>query len=325
MVATPKFIHFQPIPHPLYSDLNPITTGVIEKNLSSERPWLLLQDILLSYYKRISTEEALHVVGIVLEWPLRLSYDGSRPPEPSLSEPTFVALTVNQNKPSRILFVSRPYDRYIVYHYIPPGPWTPIYFYMTSLITPLHLQKVVLDTVVIGLVYRETFFCFDRPLLEGNPKSCPTSNTSYLLSTLDFKEDSNITVLDTYKHDTRYALRRVRLKEVAQECWCLMPSEDSHPKCVKVPHLVEQWLDFFGQVKDHAFSVDVGIVRLALMLAKHNICFNMNAVQENKSSLQITEDSIHFHVNEKTVQFINAARLVERGTELESSQTCSVS
>lgn len=328
--TVPKFINFHPISESGFSEANISSTGIVHKVLSSKKPEHIIQDILNSYYKNISRRipENRIDIGVLIEWPILITFEGSRYSDNNQEPKKFIALSVNGSHPSRVLHVYRPYDRYIEYNHVPATVWTPISFVLSTLLTDMSIKKVAIDTVVIGVVYRETFFCFGQVLLEGVPAKTLNINGNYILSTatFDLNEDSNVEVLESFRLNEFYSLRRVSLKGISLDTWCLTKCSDTdpYPKNIRLTGLVKQWIDFFMEVGENNFDMDVTAVRLALMLSKHNICFNLNAIQKPKQVIKVTEKEVDFYMNEKMVQFINDARMIKDQIKTESSN-CALS
>lgn len=332
VAVVPKFIEFKPISESRFTDANIASTGVIHKTLSSRKPELLIQDILNSYYKNLTRQRYdlsidLSHVGLLIEWPFILSFEGSRPSDRHTENKQFVALSIEGAHPSRVLCVFHPYERYIEHTNVPATLWTPISFVLSTFVTDVSIQKVIIDTVVIGVVYRETFFCLNQPLLEGIPSKQPLLNSNYLLSTANFdlNEDGNIRKLDSFKLNTSYTLHRVSLKGLTQGVWCLTTSKetDPYPKNIHLPALVKKWTNFFMDAVKTTFDVDITAVRLALMLSKHNLCFNLNAVENPNQVIRVTDNEVNFYMQEKIVEFINKVRLFKK--EIEKKSQCMIS
>lgn len=331
--ANPKFINFKPVIESGFTDANILSTGIIHKTLSSRKPELLIQDVLTSYYKNVARRPHdnrldFSYLGVFIEWPFLLTFEGARHSETKDQNKKFVALSINGNNPTRILHICRPYDRYVEYNHVPATLWTPVSFVLSTLLTDTSIKKVTIDTVVIGVVYRETFFCFSQPLLEGAPTQLSLSNAEYILSTaaLELNEDINVRVIETFKYNDYYSLRRVSLRGLALDCWCLTKSAntDPYPRNIRLPELVKQWLEFFMEVGDDTFELDVSAVRIALMLSKHKICYNLNAVENPKDAIVLSDNEVNFYFTEKIVQFINDARLVKQDP-LEEHSYCNIS
>lgn len=323
VTALPKFIDFKPISDSRLTESTITSTGIIHKTLSCRKPEHLIQDILNSYYKNVTRQRydlsiELSHLGLLIEWPFLLSFEGSRPTDKKTKHKQFVAISIEGAHPSRVLCVLQPYERYIEHNNVPATLWTPISFVLSTLVTDISIQKVAIDTMVIGVVYRETFFCFNQPLLEGIPYKHPLLNTKYILSTATFSlnEDVNIRVLDSFKLNDAYSLHRVTLKGLTQGVWCLTQPEktDPYPKNIHLPALVKKWTDFFMDVIKITFEVDVTAVRLAMMLSKHNLCFNLNVVENSSEAIRVSDNEVNFYMHEKIVEFINKVRLFKNET-----------
>lgn len=326
MITVPKFIDFKPVPEFSFSDSSVISMGLIQRDLSIRKPELFIQDLLISYYKNISRQVSdasnldFNFLGLVIEWPFELTFEGSRQSKTQNEDKQFVALSVNGNYPNRVVCVLNPYDRYVEYNHVPVTIWTPISFVFYTLLTDINVKKVVLDSVVIGLVYREAFFCLSEPLLEGRPTNSFALNTEYLLSVAsaeDIEMDSKVRILDSFKYNEDFSLRRVYLKGIHLETWCLTRAGNMHPfpKNIQLPYLVKEWLKVFTEAEPNTFEVDVSTVRLAMTLSKHNICYNLIASEDTKEPVNLTDNHVKFYMNERIVQFINEARVAKSQAE----------
>lgn len=319
--AIPKFLNVQPVTESGFSDASILSTGIVHKTLSSRKPEFLIQDVLTSYYKNIARRSSpadFSYLGLFVEWPFYLTYEGARHSESKDPVKRFLALSINGNNPTQVLHVCRPYDRYVEYNHVPATLWSPVSFVLTTLETGSNVRKVAVDTVVIGVVYRETFFCFGQPLLEGAPTPRPLLNAEYVLSTatVELNEDANVRVMETFKYNDDYSLRRVSIRGLALDCWCLAKSAntDPYPRNIRLPDLVKMWLNFFMQVGNDTFDVDVTAVRPALMLSKHKICYNLNEVEKPKDAIVLTDSEVNFNFHREIVEFINKARLTKPET-----------
>lgn len=328
-VCVPKFIDFRPVSSVGSTEDGALSTGIVQMTLSSKKPEHLIQDVLNAYYARQSSYRD-GCLGLVIQWPLRVMFEGARSISQEKPEAArFVALSVNGAVPERVLHVTRPYERYVESASVPATLWTPVSFAPSVFLTGPSIRKVAVDGVVVGVVYRETFFCLSRPLLEGKPMKRALLNADYLLSTATFelKEDKNVRVVETFKWNNRYSLRRTSLDGMSMslDAWCLSESSstDPYPKTVRLPALVKQWTEFFAEVGEDAFDVDVSAVRLALMLSKHNICFHLNAVRNPSETVRISDEAIHFYLDEGVVQFVNDVRLMR--DEKVDEKTCAIS
>lgn len=320
-VCVPKFIDFKPVSHHGFPD-GYSSTNIIHKNLSSSKPEHLIQDILNSYYadvaRRSHKDQTIEFssLGLVVEWPFSVPFEGSRLSENERSSQTrqFVALRINGTHPNRVLHVCRPYERYMELNEAFPTLFTPISFVLSTFASDPGVQKVAIDTTVLGVVYRETFFCFSQPLLEGMPTTKANVNGQYILNVANFelKDDVNIRVIEKFKYNDKYSLCRVSLKSVSMDTWCLVKSLDTdpYPKTIKLPDLVKRWTDFFMEVGDDTFDLDVSAVRLALMLSKHNICFNLVAAKNPNRVIKVSDKEVNFYMDQKILQFINEVRMI---------------
>lgn len=331
VVARPKFISFEPVSESRFAEANILSTGLIERKKSIKKPEHLIQDILNAYYKNlVRSERGLDIsyLGLFIEYPFLVSYEGGK--YLTRENKTFVALSINGNNPSRVLHVYQPYDRYVEYNHVPATLWTPISFVWSTLLTDTGggiIKKVAIDTVVIGVVYRETFFCFSQPLLEGQPTPLPLLNAEYVLSTanMELNEDGNVRVIETFKYNDNFSLRRVVLRGLGLDTWCLTKSNntDPYPKNIRLPELVKQWVEFFMEVGENTFEVDVSAVRIALMLSKHNLCYSLKAMN-GPENIELSDNEVSFYFNEEVIQFINDVRLT-KSDKNEDSWSCNIS
>lgn len=332
----PKFIKFEPDCDRGFGETDVLSTDTINKTLSAMKPDHLIQDILNSYYIKVSRqseEVALNSLGLIIEWPFFLVFEEAWYSEKKNVNKKFIALSINGTQPNRILYVRQPYERYTEHENVKATAWTPISFVLSTFLTDPGIQKVAIDTIVIGVVYRKTFFCLNQPLLEGVPTIKPVVNGKYILSAAHFnlREDVNIRVIDTFKYNDQYSLHRVGLKNMSIDTWCLTESSrmDPYPKSIKLPDLVKKWIDFFMTVGEQTFDLmNVVIVRLALMLSKHNICFKLNTVEKPGKVIEISDEEVNFYLEEKIIQFINDVRIYktnEEFTEEIQQQHCVIS
>lgn len=321
VVALPKMIPFQPVSAISISETHKISSKPFPKTLGSKKPEHMLLDILNAYYKLSpgrSTLDATDPLGLLIDWPLHLALEGGRTVESETPTQNMVALCVNGHQPDRVLRIYRPYDLYTEYAYVPPTLWTPVDYEPLTLVTDATIRKVAIDTVVVGVVYRDAFFCFEQPLLEGNPVKKHLLNAQSILSIADFdlKDDPKLNVVQTIQCSEQYCLSHVILNSVTSlRAWCFIRKADqvSYPKRRTLPKFIEQWRDFFLDVKDTSFEVDIHAVRLAMMLSKHNLCFKLVTAEKETSReiCKLSDNDIVFYLNEKTVQFINDARLFQ--------------
>lgn len=330
--CVPKFINFRPVGgggSSSFEDAVVASTGLVHKALSALKPDHLIQDVLNSYYANVARrgQGFGHCLGLYIEWPFTVTFEGARHTEEANKQ--FVALSVNGAHPDRVLVVRRPYERYLEHTHVPATLWTPVSYALTTLLTDRGVRKVALDSTVVGVVYRDAFFCLSQPLLEGTPTQKPVVNGQYLLSPaahFELNEDANVRVLETFKLDDQFSLRRVSLKGLSSlDAWCLSPAaptDPPFPRTIQLPGLVKQWIEFRREVGGgEAAVVDVRAVRLALMLSRHRICFHLNAVPQTPSEvIRVSDNRVNFYLDEKTVQFINDARMCKKAQEEEETR-----
>lgn len=325
-IADPKFIPFQPIAKLQCADANTLSTGFIRKKESLRKcPNFILQEILSSYYYnrlRISDfDVTFRNIGLIVEWPLQITYEGAK--HAHLSDNKYVALSVNGRSPERIICVQRPYDRYTEYSHVPATIWTPISYVQTVIQVPNDVQKVVVDSTVLGFKYKDAFFCASHPILEGRYcEQWKSLNTDCILTPVANLKDENIQVIESFRHNDHYTLHRVALTLVPFDLWCLGLAEKTHPypHNVQVPYLVKYWLTLLSESSENnQFDVDLTFVKLTQMLSKHKICFTLKADPEDAFySISLKEIKITMHP--EIVEFINAYRLQE--DDVEESSNC---
>jgi hypothetical protein len=237
-----------------------------------------------------------------------------------------VALAVNGSRPKKTLLVRHPYERYVTYNTVPALPWTQVLYVRESLNLPLDVNVVTIDSIVIGVEYKGAFFVSSYPLLEDRPR-IETLNTKCLLTPYgnDPKSDTQIVVLETFRYDYETLLHRVRIKSVDYELWCLSKSDDVnvYPKRVRPPELVENYLQFYTRNKSKNKLIgNVNMVQLAMVLARHKICFTTRIVDKNKiGNMILSDDEIVLQMDDKAAEFLNNMRLdaLENGNNLDSS------
>ncbi|GFT26032.1 uncharacterized protein NPIL_17031 [Nephila pilipes] len=324
-LARPKMISFQPVGPPHLPDERAISAGIIQKRLSMRHPCCLIQDLIASYYRSYlhahngqESEEALQNLGLVMEWPLRLTFEGTRPN--TKEDKRFVALAVNGQQPTRVLYVRYPYDVYTLYNEVPSTYWTRIQYVSTVLTLDPDKEKVSIDGVVMGFMYQNSFFCFSFPVLEGRPTHDSARNVQCLLTPphASILTHASVRVLETFQYDTQYSLHRIQMKGVPLNAWCLTAAEDTseYPTQVHLPKLVQEWLGFF---KQHvAFGkreqVDVSIIQMALTLARHKICYqtkiDVKAKRKQKGNrIVLSDEEISLSMGPEEADVINSLRL----------------
>ncbi|GIY03995.1 uncharacterized protein CDAR_304861 [Caerostris darwini] len=345
-ISPPKFMPFEPISNFILPDLPTLSMGMITKKLSLNRPHCLIHDILNSYYRHcvhqqeetgINPDLSVQSLGLVLEWPLRVMYEGLHYMSVADKDKQHVAIAVNGRHPNKILHSRVPYTRYSEYESLPALPWLPISYVPTVLDTPEDVSKVSIDTVVIGLVYHSAFFCLSLPLLEGRP--CPVSHRNvhnlFTPATQTLIQDKRyFQIIETFRYNNEYLLHHVSMKGIQFDAWCLCKFDDTiaYPKPVRCPSLVQEWLSLFAiQEKLGAIEepVDVDIVRMALVLAKHNICFNTKIMtfengKSKKNKLIVSDAALNLYMGKMSADFINDARLEVKEETNEEGYGCNI-
>lgn len=339
VIRNPAMISFQPIREIHFSDQNILSSNTIHKYHSLSKPHCLIQDILSSYFRHQvrskpsrTTVDCLNNVGLILEWPLRITYEGSKSFE--AAEKKYVALAVNGYRPTRVLHVRHPYERYIEYDYVPATLWTPISYVQTILETPADVQKVSIRSTVIGYEYGNAFFCFAVPVLEGTPSPYEWRNIRCMLShaTNILLNDRRIRVMETYRWNKKYYLNHVQMTGVSLDAWCLTKVDDHNT--VYLTHqndgstLLEEWLQLVRLYKDAKAVkvVDTEFIRLALLLTRHKICFQTKITEKvgkNKDAIMLNDDDITLFVGEDESKFLNDIR-VESTVLQEKEGSCIV-
>ncbi|GFR13335.1 uncharacterized protein TNCT_348451 [Trichonephila clavata] len=324
-IALPKMIPFQPVKDFHLPDERAISAGVIQKRLSMRHPYCLIQDVLSSYYRSYllahegqESETVLQNVGLIIEWPLRLMFDGTRPN--SKEEKSFVALAVNGRQPTRVLYVRYPYEVYTLYNEVPSTYWTPIHYISPILILDQTMEKVSVDGVVMGFMHQKSFFCFSFPVLENRPTYDLNRNVQSLLTPADpsLLNDSSVRVLETFQYNSQYSLHRIQMKGVPLNAWCLTAAQNmsEYPTQRHLPRLVQEWLNFF---EHHAGSrkmdlVDVSMIQMALTLSRHKICFqtkiDSKAKRKEKGNrITLSDDEITLSMGPEEAEVVNNLRL----------------
>lgn len=306
--VVPSFIDFRPVRNLSLPDEHSKSTGTLRRHV--DYPSFVIQDVLLSYLG--DDEDQVHHLGLILEWPFRVQYDGSRCNRRSNRPKQFVTLSINGSLPKNVLYVRDPYERYVEYDYVPQvSSWTEIYFVRDGL---PDLLPVVIDSVVIGFEYKGAFLCLSHPLLEDRPRHPPTQRTECLLTTRE--PDSGLVVLDTFSFDCETLLHRVKPKgpqAIQWDLWCLSKTDDStqYPKRVRPPSLVEKYLTFYASNKSkNKWLGNVHLMQLATVLAKHDICFKTRIVEKRKGQVLLANDEIILQMERPGVDFLNSVRLV---------------
>lgn len=318
VAVCPKLIELHPVTNPMLTDSMIVSSGIVHRQHT--QPRLFIQDILASYQRNALRD--VKNLGLVLEYPFHLTFDGARTPH--VDQRQFVALSINSHEPDRILYVRRPYDRYMEHSYVPTTIWTFVSYVPTSLEVGQGLSKIVIDTIVIGFLYRGTFFCLGQPLLEGQPAG--QNNTRGFLSVSDKDWDDRVHVIQTFRYNANYSIHRASLRGIPFETWCVSRAEKVDPSVKKLPlpFLVREWIDLLLKTdEERVLEVDPGMIRLALTLSKHKICFNLVA-NETETATELKDKSITFTTKKESVDFINSVRL-ERSKQGNNPSGCIIS
>lgn len=338
VVTRPKLIPFQPVGLPYLPEERAISTGTIQKRLSVHKPRSIIQDVINSYYRSYlhahegqESDQALRNLGIVMEWPYRVTFEGTRPNPPN--EKVYVALAVNGQRPSRVLFVRYPYDVYTEFNEVPSTYWTLIYYVPKALVLPNGMEKVSVNSIVAGYVYKKAFFCFNNPLLEGRPTYECSRNVKYLLSVCapHVLQESNVRLLESFQLNTQYSLHRVQMTGVPFNAWCVTQETSEYPTQRYLPRFVQEWVDLFEKHIDSvkAEVVDVSIIQLALTMARHKICFRINidpkAKREQRGNcILLTGKEIELRMGSQEADFVNSHRVDTSIEKLKSGGTCNI-
>ncbi|GFY66932.1 uncharacterized protein TNIN_179611 [Trichonephila inaurata madagascariensis] len=299
VTCLPKFIHYEPVEEIVLPDQYAKSTGTVQKQLCLNYPNFLLQDILNSYRGSIDH------LGLLIEYPFSFGFDGM-----GNSTKRFVALSINGNYPKKVLHIRIPYDRYTEYNFVPVTRWSQVYYEKQ---TDCTIPRVILSSTTIGYVYKNAFFCLSHPML-GNGPTYSNVNTSFLcnaVTNFDLSREQDISVLETYRYDCKHALHKVKHKEIPYELWCLSRNEESklYSKYTKLPHLTEHWIDFFIRNcnKSSIDFTNLDVLKLALVLSKHNICYKTKISQVR--SVDIDQECLMFRLDAKAIEFLNEMRL----------------
>lgn len=260
----------------------------------------------------------------------------------------YVAFYVNGLNPKKILQVRRPYDRYMEYeNFIPDIQmhlWTKI-LYDPREELPFNVSRVVIDNTILGYCYKGAFLCLAYPALSSfvipfdHLSKCGSKNldTDCLLSPMkenDLKHDNNIFVIDKYPYDRTHHLYHIKHKNIRNDLWCLSRIDDNkyyndtfckisdnanrnsdeppskYPKKADPPLFVSKWLSFYDKHKDqnnlHFGNLD--LFKLALILARHKICFKLK--RGNSREISYVSGEYEIRLEEPLVNYINEIRLL---------------
>lgn len=337
-ISIPAAIRFQPIAPPYLPNERVLSSGNVQKRLSLHQPQCLIQDILMSYQRNVKPV-VIQNVGLVMEWPFRVSFEGTRSNTSDTSGGAlkqFVALTVNGYRPTRILLVRYPYEVYTEYNEVPAIPYFMIQFTSGILELPPEMEKVSVDSTVIGYKYENGFYCFSFPVLEGRPTSDRSRNVDCLFN-VPKKSHPDDQVKFTFQVDDKCVVHRMDTKTGVFHGWCLRRMDEArlHPAETggSLPTLVHEWLKLFQLHDKTAQPIDVKMLQMALTLARHKICFKTNRGAANKKSLnqiQVTDSDIVISSHSaEEIQFINNCRADvgldwEGEREEESANSCHI-
>lgn len=312
-LAIPTMIPEQTTPLPTIPEDRLIAMGSIQKRLSMQDPHCLIQDVIASY-SRNNPGKDLQNLGLVIEWPFRLTFEGTRPGMSEYNE--FATLSINTIRPNRTLLVRYPYDMYTEFNQVPVTHWTVVQYHPVVLVLPKDMMKVSIDSVVIGYVYLEAFYCFNHPVLEGRPTHESARNVEWILSTA---KTLDCTVLETFRVDENHAINRIQRPGVPYNAWCITANDTVvYPQKRMLPKLVEGWLELFLQqfeVKPEN-PIDVKMVQTALTLARHKICYKtiMNDRKNATNRIHLSDDEIVLTMTKLETNFVNSVRLCTKPT-----------
>lgn len=277
-------------------------TNTIIKKLCFKNPSHILHDIINSHY-------IFEDIGIVIEYPICLSYTSLKKSNESRR---YYCFAINCHKPKQFLFLQSPYDRYYQYNYgIKDVNWTPLYYDPIPKTLIPEIRDVVLDTNIIGYIYRNTFFCLSHPKLS---RYVENRNTEFLLNTLSFdiEEDDAVNIVYMHRFDFEFIIYCVKHKALPYDMWCLKRSKDriSNYRTNPLPYLVRNWAEI---VSKHSATPqfkfgDLHIIRLMYILARHKICFSVREGDRREIIYESRKDII-FQIEKNAIEFINRMRL----------------
>lgn len=316
--AIPAMISFPLAQSPYLSNERILSTGNIQKRLSLYQPQCLLQDILLSYRrnKQIATIENL---GLIVEWPFNVPFEGTRSNVADRCSTTaprqFAAVVVNALHPKRVLLVRYPYEVYTEYDAVPAIPYIVVHFTSTVLKLPPEMEKVSVDSTVIGYKYENGFYCFSYPLLEGRPTEHKSRNMDCVLTApKKFHPDDEVTY--AYKLNDHWTVYRVHTKTGLFHGWRVEKTVhhkktpvETVPEANVLPTLVSKWLEMFRLHDESAKPIDVKMLQMALTLARHKICFTTKIGSSKQTNeIVVTDRDITITLGSEEIKFINSRR-----------------
>lgn len=333
-IAVPKGIFFEPVRNWFdFSNTDIKTNGRIYKDISFKQPHCIIHDILFAYHHVISeqyktkainqSKDALNDefkdLGLLLEWPLTITYEGVYDDTDNHNK-QFIALTINGNQPNKVVKIERPYEKFIGFNHIPATTWQPVSFVPKVLQLPKDVFKVSIDAMVIGFIYQGSFFCFSKPLIEGVASPMTENNVNYLLSTVlnsTIQHDKRIRIIETFRLDEKYSLHHIQFTNIDQSAWCLSNAEstDAYTMQMHLPYLVREWASFFKRhVGQNLKAIHTDILKMALLLTKHDICFKIKIMDKNipkREAVSIDESTneIQLCMTKEEVDFVNEMRI----------------
>lgn len=297
-----------------FLDLKPVTevhlpekyyesTNIVLKKKSLKHSDFIIQDILDTFKK-------FNDVGILLEYPVRISYFAEEAPKDSRQ---FYALSINCNVPKIVLYVPAPYDRYFQYRLTSKNiPWSSIAYDHEP--TPNGLESVVMDGNTLGYLYRDTFFCLNEPKL---PVVTHVHHRNldglFRKLTFDLKSDESLKIVNTFRYDSQHLIYCVKHREIRHELWCLgdYNSRIAYPKPYTPPYLVREWAELLVTYGHRCANFgDLDLVKLMYVLARHRICFLTVETRPEERDLTFENyTDIVFRVEPDVLRFINSVRL----------------
>ncbi|GBN19702.1 hypothetical protein AVEN_261785-1 [Araneus ventricosus] len=339
VIVRPKIIPFQPVGQLFLPDERAVSAGMIQKRLSVHKPYCLIQDVINSYYRSYlhahDGQESMHVLqnlGLLIEWPFRIAFEGTRPV--TQDNRAFVALVVNGQRPSRFLYVRYPYEVYTEFNEVPSTFWTPIFYVSKVLTLPKDMEKVSVDSVNLGYMYQNAFFCFNHPVVEGRPTFEGSRNVKCLLSPCApvVLTQSNVRVLESFQLNSQHSLHRVQMTGVPFSAWCVSQESSEFPTQRHLQRLVQEWIDLFekhiGFAKED--MLDVTIIQMALTLARHKICFQTKIDPKAKrkqrgNRILLSDKEIELSMGSQEAEFVNSIRVTATDEPTTKRGWCEVS
>ena len=181
-------------------------------------------------------------------------------------------------------------------------------------------------------------------------------NTDCLLNVFhkeDFiTHDINLKVLGIYNIDENYDIYKVNHIGCRNDTWCLVSklqnvtscssfnkkrkhssesNDESTPKYYRravapLTSFVAAWVDFFSENIDKKFINygNLNVFKLAMVLARHKICFKMRVAESRKIGL-LNRNEYVFYMDQPAINFVNDMRLLittEQNEDEEEEYTC---